>query len=381
MNKPSGEPVSRQKIDTNSPIPLSHQLRLILVEEIKNGVYKPGRRIPSERILAERFKISRASVRETIAAMLGDGTLFRTVGRGTFVSLPDQRQRSAGSLQIGFWISESIFNFVKPGYNKTLTGVAEVCHAKGHALRFHSVDEQREPLDQLFPPDASHLDGNIVLGGVNHRVLDRLEALMVPLILVDMLFQRKGADVVCIDYSRGTEVAMGHLIGLGHTEIGFIGFAGSEKYQGYWRALEDSGLKYNPRYVQFLEASELVPGILAGYESMQKLLAGGQLPTAVLITNDYVAMGAIEALSIAGIAVPGQMSIVGFDDLAQSSVQLTTVKADLVELGRIAVRTLLDRIEHPSEGGDSMVPVELIVRGSTAPPMKVGVEETVAPQP
>lgn len=216
-------------------------------------------------------------------------------------------------------------------------------------------------------------------GGVNHAVLERLQALDAPLILVDMLFQKEGPHVVRIDYGRGTELAMEHLIGLGHKEIGFIGFAGSEKYQMFWRTLEAAGLPYNPRYVQFLEATELQPGIVAGYESMQKLLASPRLPTAVLITNDYVTLGAIEALSIAGVTVPGRMSIVGFDDLAQSNFPLTTVKADLVELGRIAARTLLDRIDHPSDGVDTVVPIELVVRGSTAPPMKVAEAETAPP--
>jgi DNA-binding LacI/PurR family transcriptional regulator len=376
MDTTNRKNTSRRKIDTNSPTPLSHQLRSILLNEIQEGVYKPGQRIPSERILAERFRISRASVRETIAAMLSDGTLFRTVGRGTFVSSlesrPARTPRITGSLQIGFWISESIFNFVKPGYNQTLTGIAEVCRSSGHTLRFHSVGEQRESLDQLFPPDADDLDGNVVLGGVNRAVLERLQSLDCPLVLVDMLFSKEGTHVVRIDYGHGTELAMQHLIELGHKEIGFIGFAGSEKYEVFWRMLESGGLTYNPRYVQFLEAAELEPGILAGYENMQKLLRSPHLPTAVLITNDYVALGAIEALTIAGVSVPGQMSIVGFDDLAKGNFPLTTVKADLVELGRIAARTLLDRIEHPDGSEDTVVPIELVVRGSTAPPNQQG---------
>jgi LacI family transcriptional regulator len=179
-----------------------------------------------------------------------------------------------------------------------------------------------------------------------------------------------------MDYAAGTRMAMEHLIGLGHTEIGFIGFAGSEKYEAFWQKLEAAGLHYNPRYVQFLQASELVPGILAGYESMQKLIAGGRLPTAVLITNDYVAVGAMEALSIAGISVPQEISLVGFDDLAQSSIALTTLKADLVELGRIAARLLLDQIAGHADTAGTVVPLDLLVRGSTAPPLRVG--ETVS---
>jgi LacI family transcriptional regulator len=172
---------------------------------------------------------------------------------------------------------------------------------------------------------------------------------------------------VRIDYADGTRQAVRYLAGLGHREIGFIGFPGSEKYEAFWRALEELGLPYSPRFVQFLQVPDLAPSALSGYQCAARLLAAPKRPTALLVSNDYVAMGAIDAAGVAGVAVPEDLSVVGFDDLGQSGVQLTTVRVNLVEAGRVAAQALLDRLANPALPVRSLVlPVELVVRGSTA---------------
>jgi LacI family transcriptional regulator len=109
---------------------------------------------------------------------------------------------------------------------------------------------------------------------------------------------------------------------------------------------------------------------LAGYRAMQKLMAQGPLPTATIATNDLVANGMIEALATAGIPVPEAISILGFDDLGQDAhPPLTTIRTDSAEVGRLAVRSLLDQIENQAVNpGRIAVPTELLIRASTAPP-------------
>jgi LacI family transcriptional regulator len=101
---------------------------------------------------------------------------------------------------------------------------------------------------------------------------------------------------------------------------------------------------------------------------MQKIIARAHLPTALIATNDYVARGAIEALDTVGIRVPEHVSIVGYDDLGISvSPPLTTIRADLEEVGRLAMEVLRRRIEGSPNSGPITVPVDLIERGSSAP--------------
>jgi LacI family transcriptional regulator len=363
-----------RKIDSNSPVAVRLQLRTILLAEIESGRYPRNQRIPSERDLSERYGASRASVREAIAELISSGILFRAGGRGTFVSesRPAPADGRSEYRQLGFWISAEIFHFVQAGYTRILTGAEEVCRNQGYALAFHSVNEEKESVELLFGENTRHpaTDGHIIAGGLRNSTLERIERLGKPLVIVDPLMRRNpdSFDCVRIDYAAGTLEAIRHLVELGHREIGFIGFANSEKHDAYWRALEKFQMPYLPRFVQFLEVPDLAPSMIIGFQCMNRLLAAEQRPTAVLMANDHIAIGALEALAIAGLKAPDDMSIVGFDDIGQGAVALTTVQCDLVETGRIAAQSLLDRIHHPDQPPrELVVPVNLIVRRSTSP--------------
>jgi DNA-binding LacI/PurR family transcriptional regulator len=109
--------------------------------------------------------------------------------------------------------------------------------------------------------------------------------------------------------------------------------------------------------------------MLAGFQAMQRMLRADRLPTALLVTNDFVAVGVMEKLSMAGIGIPEQISIIGFDDLGvKTSHPLTTVRVDLPHVGRLAAGTLARIIQQQSvEVEHTVVPVELVVRATTAP--------------
>jgi len=356
-------------IDPSGLVPIPRQLRALLLDRIASGEYPPGQRLASERSLSKQYGVSRTSVREAITQLLAEGTLTRS-GRGTFVAGRAEKP-AAASRQIGFWINSAIFGFVQPGYNRILIAAGEACRSRDYRLQFHAVNETKQSLDAVFAGDdlTGGLAGNLVVGGLNRPALQRLGELPCPVQFVDLLVSDEDLDSVRIDYASGTRQAIEHLKSLGHEDVGFIGFPGSEKYEAYWQSLEVCGLRYNPRSVQLLSVSDLLPGIMAGYRSTQKLIGGKRLPTALLVTNDYVALGVMEALAIAGIQAPEQISIVGCDDLELGARPLTTIHVDLGEVGRLAANALLDRIENGAAGSKQLVvPVKLIVRETTAPP-------------
>jgi LacI family transcriptional regulator len=364
-------------IDPDSPVPIREQLHDLLVRQIEAGEYPQGKRFPAERVLAKKFGVSRQSVREAIARLLSEDILKRSTGRGTFIAENTAAARSGHpqSRQVGFWINAAIFNFVQPGYNRILTAAGDACRDRGYRLQFHSVDETGQSLDAIFADDdaTGGLAGNLVVGGVNRLVLQRLDELRSPMQLVDLLVSDPALDSVRIDYASGMRQAIEHLKELGHEAVGFIGFPASEKYEAYWLSLEACKLPYNPRYVQLLSVSDLLPGIMAGYRSMQKMIASQRLPTALLVTNDYVALGVMEALEMAGIRAPQDISVVGCDDLELKGRPLTTIQVDLAEVGRLAANALIDRIEGAEVKKQLVVPVRFVVRETTAPPVKAAV--------
>lgn len=364
-------------IQTQSATPIRLQLSQILRLAIENGTFKAGVRIPSERDLAERYGISRASVRESITELIQAGILFRTVGKGTFVAeatppavqaqvTPIVPARAEG---ICFAISDGVFQFVQTGYNRILAGVESACREVGKRLYFQSLgDGLRDTLESAGAPPA----GCIIVGGVGRHVLDRLRENHTPYVLVDFLIRDASPDhiAVRIDYASGTRAALDYLHALNHRTFGFIGFAGSEKYKAYWRWLQEHDVPYDPRHVALLSTMDLQPGIVAGYQAMDELIEAKALPGSILVVNDFAALGVLERLKIAGLSAPGDISIIGYDDLGHNvSPPLTTVRVDLNQVGRLAAEALFRKLNGEEvDNQEYVISVELVVRGSAGPP-------------
>lgn len=351
-------------INPKSSVSIPQQLRELVLEDIAAQVYKPGERFDSERGLADRYGISRASVRETISGLIDAGVLQRASGRGTFVADTSAKGRA---LQIVFLINADILQFAEAGYGLILRGAESACSKRGDTLIFRAVNH--EPVE-VRDEEGTRPDGVIIVGGVRKDVAQRYRDLQIPVALVDLLEHEQSAEheAVRIDYALGTKIAMQRLRELGHTRIGFIGFSGSQKYMLYWQSLELLGLTYDPGCVEFLHPLELDPGVLSGLRKTQAILTRGRRPTAILATNDFVARGALEALIMAGLRVPEDVSVVGYDDLnVPTSPALSTIWADLDLVGRSAVSSLHRRIQGHVADPPVIVPVQYIERGSTGP--------------
>lgn len=365
--------VQTHKIQARSAVPVPAQLRSILAEQINRGDFGAAGKLPSERELAGRFRVSRTSVRESLDALVRDGLLVRRVGKGTFVAPRNSSGAPAPVLgYLAFLIGENIFHFVQPGYTRILVGAEQVCRQLGYQLLFHTVGEEEADPELGIPhgtPNGVH--GCLVAGGLRKKTLDRLLAWNVPVVLTDLIVQDEQASAVGPDYESGTRQAIEHLASLGHTGIGFIGFPNSAKYQTYWQTLQKLDLRYDPRFVQFLQLQDVAPGILAGFRATQALLKSGARPTAIVATNDLVAMGVLESLSLAGIPVPQQMSVIGYDDLGRDMTPpLTTIRSHPEEVGRVAARMLIQKLAGEPTESRIAIPTELAIRGTTARPLE-----------
>ncbi|MEO7142157.1 MAG: GntR family transcriptional regulator, partial [Bryobacteraceae bacterium] len=250
------------KVQPRTAVPIRVQLRSILSSEIERGRYLSGSKLPSERELAAAYGTSRTSVRQALANLVEDGVLFRAVGKGTFVAAgggdirPALEAAGTRTQTIAFVIGENIQRFVQAGYNRILLGARKACQESGYRLLFYSVSEDEAEMER-------GIDGCIVAGGAPRRVLDRLRASRTPLVLADLLLLDESGSAVGFDYAGGMRRAIAYLHGLGHREIGFVGFPNSEKYIAYWQTLAALGLAYDPRFVEFLQLPDLQPSILS----------------------------------------------------------------------------------------------------------------------
>jgi LacI family transcriptional regulator len=191
----------------------------------------------------------------------------------------------------------------------------------------------------------------------DRAVLSRLLAARVPVVMVSCWADY--ADCVAVDDAAGIELAVEHLAALGHERIGYVDQPSMEattrraRAEAFERALERRGLPVRWRF------------------SDDEPIAAG--PTALVAATDHIAVRLIERLQAAGVAVPGDVSLVGFDGIAIGAlarIALTTVAQPADEIARQAVALLLNRIDrgHDAAPEQHRLPPALVVRGSTAPP-------------
>jgi LacI family transcriptional regulator len=252
-----------------------------------------------------------------------------------------------------------------PGF---LAGVTAAVRRRGYRLVLQMAEDVASRAAYVSLIREKQVDGLILSGPRNDDPLLPILAredfrLVLHGYLPDIPF-----PCVDVDNATGARQAVEHLIGLGHRRIGFISnaplsYAGaSDRLLGYRRALEDAGIEYNPT---LMRTANFLPE--TGRAAMEELLALPKPPSAVFAAGDVVALGALRALHAAGRAVPGDMALVGFDDLfvaAFAHPPLTTVRVPIYGLGWTAAETLITSIELDPDVPSVILDAELVVRES-----------------
>jgi LacI family transcriptional regulator len=198
-------------------------------------------------------------------------------------------------------------------------------------------------------------------------------ALSLPTVAVAGHKATPGVTNIVLDHHQAARLALTHLSDLGHSEIAIIrGQPSSSDSKDRWDSIctvaDEIGMQIKPELTIHLEADD--PSPLAGYRFTKDLLASSKCLTAIFAYNDISAIGAIRALQEAGLRVPEDVSVVGFDDIrdaAYHTPSLTTVRQPLRKMGEIAAQTLLERIEGRKDY-PAQIAIEptLIVRESTS---------------
>ena len=217
-----------------------------------------------------------------------------------------------------------------------------------------------------------NVDGAILMGvDPDDEETRRLVRSTLPCVGVDVELTGTATGYVISDNHAGIAAAVAHLHGLGHRRIAHItGIMdtrpGIERLKAYRDALRVHGLAYRDEYVAYGDYY-----VESGREATERLLALEEPPTAIVAASDLEVLGALRAAADAGVSVPHDLSIVGFDDIqlaAHLPVPITTVRQDKAGLGAAAGAALARCIDGEDAPAVTTLPVELIVRESTAPP-------------
>ncbi|MCX4744712.1 LacI family DNA-binding transcriptional regulator [Kitasatospora sp. NBC_01287] len=259
-----------------------------------------------------------------------------------------------------------------------LAGLEHAARDKGYLIATVSLDELSET---ALRKALEHLAAWGVEGGVvmtpHERTVTALLRLAAPFPIVTV---EGGHDLdvpgVALDQYAGARMVTEHLLSLGHSSVWHVAgprewLEAEGRFQGWRAALDDAGAPV-PQYLSGdwsaasgYQAGKLLAAAHAGLDRASR-------PTAVFVANDHMALGVLRALREAGLRVPEDVAVAGFDGLPESDYfapPLTTVRQDFAAIGRAGVELLLQRIEDPSTAPvHTTLPPELVVRSSTGAP-------------
>lgn len=259
--------------------------------------------------------------------------------------------------------------FSDPFFPQVIQGMTEACTEREYFLMLSMLTGDMEKRFYHRILRGNHFDGVIMLSSdIDDPVLPLLIKNGRPFVIIGRHPYFEDVNWVDTKNRTGARLATTHLIELGHTCVATITgplqmTAGLERRDGYKQALLEAGLTVDPDLIvegNFTRES--------GRAAMQQLLARGEPPTAVFTASDTMAMGALRAIHEAGLNVPDDIAVVGFDDVPAASFSnppLTTIRQPIYDLGATAATELIAQLESDETSRiQKRLPVELVVRES-----------------
>lgn len=312
---------------------------------------------------ATRDKVGRQTVRRVERAAERLGYVPNVMARAL------RTQRS-------YFVALVVPDITNPLFPPIARGAAHVLGRRGYTLVLTDTNNDVEAESaQVQAMRARGVDGFIVATArLSDPMLDGLVEAAVPVVLVNRYTAAGAQAYVGGDDRRGIELCVDHLVELGHRRIVHLAgpldtSTGRERASAFRQAMQAHRLPVTSGSVRLAQAVTAE----AGLATTRRLLANNRAFTAIVAANDLLALGAIDALREVGLECPRDVSVTGLNDAAfldRMSPQLTSVRLPLHEMGAAAATTVLELIEGSRRvpATRTLLPVEFIVRASTAPP-------------
>ena len=363
---------SKNKIPA-AGVPLHRAIYEALLAEIQGGLYKPGERLPSEALLCKRFGASRITVAKAFQGLQRDNLVTRRPGSGTYVERPEPQD----ALQFGLLIPDlgttEIFEPICQGIMRSPAG-------RSHSLTWgHSPVGEADKLratEQLCEQYiAQRVDGVFFAptefaassDEANHKIAAMLERAGIPVVLLDRDYERyperSNLDLVGIDNHRSGYILTTHLLEAGAQRI-------------VYAVREHSAVTVVARMAGYREAlfqgkgecgGTVISGDFDDPKFVRQMLSRHKFD-GVVCANDVTAARLMKTLVALGVKVPGDVRMVGIDDVSYARflpTPLTTLRQNCAEIGAEAMNTMLERVRQPERPvRDVLVRCELVVRES-----------------
>lgn len=338
---------------------------------IADGVYQEEGKLPGENELARMHSVSLITVRRALSELVSAGEIVRIKGKGTFVKDHLQSQSTSSASSNGDFkvVTLVILDYENADDSmlKIIGGAQSALSKKGYSMVIEcsnsNEDKETEILDRCI---HTNMNGMLIFpigSGKSTSKLREIKSKGIPFVLLDRSIDNFPSSLVTSNNVDGTYQMTNYLAGLGHESIAFACTAPGlsaekERLEGYKTALMEKNLPYHPGLL-----------IEHAYDEMDRLMdmAKKKMITAIVCVNDGLARVVIERLGQCGLAVPGDISVTGFDDslLGQAFIPpITSVKQQFEKLGRVAAEQLVRAMEKGEGNAISWLPVKLAIRDS-----------------
>ena len=326
------------------------------------------------RAVAQRAKVSIATVSRTINSIPTVGPelaarVWKAIEELDYYPNTQARSLVSGRSRLfGLVISE----ITNPFFPELIQGFEDVAVENGYEILIGSTNYDPKRMNQVIRRMLERkVEGVAVMTfGIEEPLLQQLAERKVPLTLIDFDLPSPLVSTLRVDYGTGIRQAVQHLAALGHRQITFVSgphtlHSAKARLEAFREAAKEVGL--GGKNAKVVEANHTLEGGMLAFEQLQAI---GELPTALICSNDMTAIGVLRSAHSTGVRVPEELSIIGFDDIrfAQfTTPPLTTVQMSRVELARSAFQALRDLAEKPPSSSPREYPIStrLIVRQST----------------
>lgn len=349
--------------------PKYQQVRDLLVDRFRKDRYIPGTRVAPEMELCRTLKVSRTTIRQALALLEQDGVVERRHGSGTFFVGHASRQPEDQPRGLIGMINFFYMDYIYP---EIVRGIEDTISREGYYLVLANcnMDHEKE-VESVVRLLGQGIQGLILEPSRNvqitehHPMLQMIHDSGVPVITTHWGAAYRHLSTVTIDDPWAGTVAVNYLIQRGHTRIAMIYKrdveAGLARFQGYCAALRDARISRDGELEAGYDQADELEDLNQGALLTRRLLAlpRERRPSAIFYFNDHTALQGYTAIHEAGLRIPEDISVMGFDNHQTAGVlnpPLTTFEHPKYELGRWAARLLLDAIQKKEPG----LPVKMV---------------------
>ncbi|MFP4660579.1 MAG: substrate-binding domain-containing protein [Halanaerobiales bacterium] len=341
-------------LDNNNYLPKYLQVKNFILKTIDDDGIQPGDKMPSENELRERYHVSRHTIRKALELLEREGLLEKRQGIGTFY----QKRQMSLSRNIGF-ISISLYDYI---FADILSGIDDILHQNDYQVILgnskDSIERERLILEQFLD---KNIDGLIIepaksaISHSNAAILNEFVKRNIPVVVLDSLYPEKQFNYVVVDDQKGGFLAVDYLIRMGHSRVAMIYKSAHspavERFKGYKNALQNADISIcseliKPYYNSEFEHPEKFSAEIR--RICQQLLELEEIPTAIFCFNDQTAVLTKEILSEKGIAIPDDISLVGFDNsklVKLNTISISSISHPGKKAGEKAAEIILSQIE------------------------------------